>query len=142
MTFAGFYDDFIQKFGAAAVLYCLLEHCFCRAGLETFINTGAEFGIDDIPALAFESCVFEFFGRFAVRMNLNTQHIVGINEFYKQAERRLIVFLPDYLLRMFLQNIGNALAGKLAIGYDGFIAGQIDQFPAFADFFIGGKILI
>lgn len=104
--------------------------------LETGVEVGAGFGVDDVPHFGFAHLAVEALGHRVVGVDLNAEVTLGIDEFCKQRELGVEAggngFAEDcFGVGLYYRWEGLALPG--AVGDDAGARGNGGDFPAFAN---------
>ena len=76
-----------------------------------------------------------FHGQFVVRVYLDGQILLGIDEFDEQREFAVEAFVVGFAYQcsfVFVDHLCQVLACIGTVGYDGFVARNVRDFPAFA----------
>jgi hypothetical protein len=139
MTLAGIYGNFDEKICDRTVLDGARHLVAIDAGLEAFIDDGTGLSSDDVPAFGFWISGLHAAAGFGVRVHLDREDVLGVEEFDKQGERAFVIGVAGYLGRVVAEGLGERGTGEGAIGDDGLILGEVGEFPAFTNFGIIGQ---
>ena len=101
---------------------------------ETGQQVRALVGTHDIPHLGLALGVMALLGQFVVRMDLNGEILLSVNEF--NQKRKLVAgigvdLLADELTLVFLHEFSDGHAFELAVRDDGFMSLHAGKFPTF-----------
>ena len=124
-----------QGIGDGIVLYHLLVLLRSNLHLQAVVELGIRLAWQRIPHLGLAAFLTLLLGNFIIRMHLDREVAVGIDkldEQWKLIAETLVVLFSEEASLPFCNNLVEALALHLAIGYDAFIFWYSRDFPAFS----------
>ena len=124
-----------QGIGDGIVLYHLLVLLRSNLHLQAVVEFGIRLAWQRIPHLGLAAFLTLLLGNFIIRMHLDREVAVGIDkldEQWKLIAETLVVLFSEEASLPFCNNLVEALALHLAIGYDAFISWYSRDFPAFS----------
>ena len=108
----------------------------CDGVFETRIEVGAFVGLDDIPHLRFAHLTVFAHGHLVVRMDLNAEVALSINELHQQGELTMIFVVDSYaedFFGMLIDDRYQVFAFPWSIANDAGAGRHCADFPTFAD---------
>ena len=124
-----------QGIGDGIILHHLLVLLRSNLHLQAVVEFGIRLAWQRIPHLCLAAFLTLLLGNFIIRMHLDREVAVGIDkldEQWKLIAETLVVLFSEEASLPFCNNLVEALALHLAIGYDAFISWYSRDFPAFS----------
>ena len=124
-----------QGIGDGIILHHLLVLLRSNLNLQAVVELGIRLAWQRIPHLGLAAFLTLLLGNFIIRMHLDREVAVGIDkldEQWKLIAETLVVLFSEEASLPFCNNLVEALALHLAIGYDAFISWYSRDFPAFS----------
>lgn len=103
------------------------------ARFDALVDKGSGFGGDDDPTFGFGIALAHAVAGGLVRVDLDTEEVLGVQEFDQQGEGAFKVGVAGDGLGGCGNDLGQGSSGPGAVGDDGFVVRQVRQFPALAD---------